>query len=64
MQVVLEAIAVGAITAPFLLIFMSALKPRSISEFTLAGFLLGFMVHITFEIFGGNAWFCKYGCPR
>jgi hypothetical protein len=72
MHYILEALIVGFVTAIVGFIISTALmyirkSTFSLSEYTfwpyvLFGyFLTGFVLHLLFQWFGGNNWYCKHG---
>jgi hypothetical protein len=56
----IEMLVVGAITAFVLVLLSMIVKPISIWNIVLLGFLTGAIVHFLMEIFGGNIAYCKY----
>lgn len=60
-SVFIEATVVGLVLAGALVAAMQVFKPVSTSQLALLGFALGVLVHLGFEVGGGNAWYCKYG---
>lgn len=60
-RVFLEAAVVGIVTA-----LAMALKSMLVTESTwtmaaLANFCVGVIIHLGFEVAGGNAWYCMHG---
>jgi hypothetical protein len=56
----IEVLIIGAITALTLFILTRVILPNTTGKILLLGFLTGAIVHILFEIFGGNIAYCKY----
>lgn len=58
MNVIVEAGVVGI----SLLVFAKVLKMFNVTNL----FVVGFLIHLVFEILGLNRWYCKYGaaCSR
>ena len=57
----LEAAVVGAVLALALLLVQSRFPPTSHADIIFQGFVVGIMIHLGFELFRGNKWFCTYG---
>ena len=53
MKVIVEAVVVGI----SLLVFAKALKMLNVTNL----FVVGFLIHLVFEILGLNKWYCKHG---
>ena len=61
LAVLIEAAAVGAVLAPFLLLAMVLVKPTSAISILLIGFVLGFLFHLLCELLRVNRWYCTHG---
>jgi hypothetical protein len=72
MNFLLEALIVGLVTAVVGFIISTSLMYARNSDFSLEKyhfwpwvllgyFLTGVIIHILFEITGGNSWYCKHG---
>ena len=61
MHVIFEAIVVGIITALALVSAFTIVHPQTPTQLLATGFIIGVLIHLGFEIAGGNAWYCKYG---
>jgi hypothetical protein len=71
MKIIIEAFCIGIISALVGIIistiFMLPSKNFSWKKYDfypqilLSYFLTGFIIHICFEISGGNKWYCKHG---
>lgn len=53
MKVIVEAVVVGI----SLLVFAEGLKMLNVTNL----FVVGFLIHLVFEILGLNRWYCKHG---
>ena len=58
-QVLIEAIVVGITTVIFGMIIKKLFEQAEYENIILMLFLTGFFLHITFEIFNLNLWYCK-----
>jgi hypothetical protein len=57
-----EACIVGAVLASMLVAADLAMGPASTLTRTLVrGFIIGIIIHLGFEIVGGNTWYCTHG---
>lgn len=61
MQLLIEAISVGAMLAPVLLAVWMVIKPTTPQAILLMGFVIGLLFHLVCEWVGINRWYCKYG---
>lgn len=58
-QVLIEAIVVGITTIIFGMIIKKIFEHLQYENHMLMLFLTGFVLHITFEIFNLNSWYCR-----
>lgn len=61
MQVLIEAITVGAMLAPLLLAGTMLIDITSSTQILLLGLILGILFHLFCEMVGLNAWYCRFG---
>lgn len=66
MKLLLEASFVGASLALALVLVHMFVKPTSTMHIIALGFVVGFVMHLLFEWFGLNLYYCKHGvaCSR
>ena len=60
-NVLIEALAVGAMTAVALAIARIITPINTTTKALLVGFVIGVLFHYTCQISGINAWYCKHG---
>lgn len=56
-QVLVEAMAVGAITAVVMTVHAAMFEKPSFVTY----FMAGALIHLGFELAGGNSWYCVHG---
>lgn len=56
-----EAMVVGAVLAAALLAASRLVPLRAPATVATVGFVVGVLVHVGFELAGGNAWYCRHG---
>ena len=61
MQLVIEAVVVGATLAVALAAAFAVHRPTSTTDVLLTGFVLGVLIHLGFEAFGFNRAYCTIG---
>lgn len=60
-RVLVEATVVGLITAICLVLKNYVHTDRGPLDTLVSGFAVGVVIHILFELTGGNAWYCTHG---
>ncbi len=60
-KLLVEALAVGAMTALALAIARLITPITTIREALIVGFVIGFLFHLGCQVSGINAWYCKHG---
>ncbi len=66
-RLAMEVAVVGAVTALALAFAVSVTGPiRTVRKGLVVGLLMGAVIHVAFELLGGNAYFCSFGaaCTR
>lgn len=58
-QFLIELLSVGGVTAIVFLLLSFIIVPSSILRILVLGFLSGAIVHILFELTGGNKYYCN-----
>ena len=57
-----EVVAVAAATALSMGLAVAVAGPiASVKKALVVGLLVGAIIHVAFEVLGGNAWYCSYG---
>lgn len=60
-NLLIEALAVGAMTAVALAIARRITPIDSTNKALLVGFVIGVIFHLMCQVSGINAWYCKHG---
>jgi hypothetical protein len=60
-NLLIEALAVGAMTALALCIARLVTPISTIREALIVGFVIGVVFHLGCQVSGINAWYCKHG---
>jgi hypothetical protein len=55
----IQLLSIGSVTAIIFLLLTLIIEPNTILRILVLGFLTGAIVHIIFELTGGNASYCK-----
>jgi hypothetical protein len=58
-QFLIQILSIGAVTAIVFLLLSLIIEPNSVLRILVLGFLTGALVHILFELTGGNVMYCK-----
>ena len=57
----LEAVCVGAVLALVHAVMFRIWYPTTLPSVLTTGFVLGILIHLGFEVFGFNTYYCRHG---
>jgi hypothetical protein len=58
-QFLIQILSIGVVTAIIFLLLSLIIEPNTVLRILVLGFLTGAIVHILFELTGGNTLYCK-----
>lgn len=58
-QFLIQILSIGAVTAIVFLLLSLIVEPNTVLRILVLGFLTGAIVHILFELTGGNQAYCR-----